>query len=147
MLVPLLNSRTTLEWIGLLEQANVPCGPINRIDQVFSDPQAIARKLTVPMARDGQALDLVASPLRLERTPPEYRLPPPHLGEHTEEILRQTLQLEDREKLSSYAAPARLSENTLTTSAPPQVSDTASPLTAARGRSSLHDQLIPHLCA
>jgi crotonobetainyl-CoA:carnitine CoA-transferase CaiB-like acyl-CoA transferase len=94
LLVPLLKSRTTLVWIGLLEQANVPCGPINRIDQVFSDPQAIARKLTVPMARDGQALDLVASPLRLERTPPEYRLPPPHLGEHTEEILRQTLQLE-----------------------------------------------------
>jgi crotonobetainyl-CoA:carnitine CoA-transferase CaiB-like acyl-CoA transferase len=94
LLVPLLKSRTTLVWIGLLEQANVPCGPINRIDQVFSDAQAIARKLTVPMARDGQALDLVASPLRLERTPPEYRLPPPHLGEHTEEILRQTLQLE-----------------------------------------------------
>ena len=94
LLVPLLKSRTTMEWIGLLEQANVPCGPINRIDQVFSDPQAIARKLTVPMAREGQALNLVASPLRLERTPPEYRLPPPQLGEHTEEILRQTLQLE-----------------------------------------------------
>jgi len=94
LLVPLLKSRTMLEWIGLLEQANVPCGPINRIDQVFSDPQAIARKLTVPMAREGQALNLVASPLRLERTPPEYRLPPPRLGEHTEEILRQTLQLE-----------------------------------------------------
>lgn len=94
LLVPLLKSRTTLEWIGLLEQANVPCGPINRIDQVFLDPQAIARKLTVPMAREGQALNLVASPLRLERTPPEYRLPPPQLGEHTEEILRQTLQLE-----------------------------------------------------
>jgi len=94
LLVPLLKSRTTLEWIGLLEKANVPCGPINRIDQVFSDPQAIARKLTVPMAREGQALNLVASPLRLERTPPEYRLPPPQLGEHTEEILRQTLQLE-----------------------------------------------------
>lgn len=97
LLVPLLKSRTTLEWIGLLERANVPCGPINRIDEVFSDPQAIARKLTIPMARDGQALDLVASPLRLERTPPEYRFPPPHLGEHTEEILRQTLQLEAAE--------------------------------------------------
>jgi crotonobetainyl-CoA:carnitine CoA-transferase CaiB-like acyl-CoA transferase len=97
LLVPLLTSRTTMEWIALLEQANVPCGPINRIDQVFADPQAIARKLTVSIPRAGRALDLVASPLRLERTPPEYCLPPPHLGEHTEEILRQILQLEDVE--------------------------------------------------
>jgi crotonobetainyl-CoA:carnitine CoA-transferase CaiB-like acyl-CoA transferase len=97
LLAPLLKSRVTAEWITLLEKANVPCGSINRIDQVFSDPQAIARKLTVAMARDGQALDLVASPLRLERTPPEYRLPPPLLGQHTEEVLRQTLHLEDVE--------------------------------------------------
>jgi crotonobetainyl-CoA:carnitine CoA-transferase CaiB-like acyl-CoA transferase len=97
LLVPLLTSRTTMEWIALLEQANVPCGPINRIDQVFADPQAIARKLTVSIPRASRALDLVASPLRLERTPPEYRLPPPHLGEHTEEILRQHLELETTE--------------------------------------------------
>ena len=93
LLVPLLKSRATTDWIALLETANVPCGPINRIDQVFSDPQAVARGLTVAIMRGGRPLDLVASPLRLERTPPECRLPPPHLGEHTDEILREHLAL------------------------------------------------------
>jgi crotonobetainyl-CoA:carnitine CoA-transferase CaiB-like acyl-CoA transferase len=97
LLAPLLKSRVTAEWITLLEKTNVPCGPINRIDEVFSDPQAIARNLTTRMQRNGQSLDLVTSPLRLEVTPPEYRLPPPLLGEHTEEVLRQTLHLEDVE--------------------------------------------------
>ncbi len=49
MLKPVFAKRTTAQWIADLEAANVPCGPINRIDQVFSDPQAIARNLTVAM--------------------------------------------------------------------------------------------------
>ena len=86
--------RTLAEWIALLEKANVPCGPINRIDQVFADPQAIARGLVVGMQHSSAGpLDLVASPLRLAKTPPEYRLPPPRLGEHTDEILREHLGL------------------------------------------------------
>lgn len=97
LLAPLLRVRTTMDWIALLERANVPCGPINRIDRVFSDPQAVARGLTVAIQRDGRPLDLVASPLRLERTPPEYRLPPPRLGEHTDEIFSQALGLENSE--------------------------------------------------
>jgi crotonobetainyl-CoA:carnitine CoA-transferase CaiB-like acyl-CoA transferase len=94
ILVPVLAARATREWIALLEHANVPCGPINRIDQVFSDPQAIARGFTIPMQHASGPVDLVASPLRLAKTPPEYREPPPLLGQHTEEILRETLGLE-----------------------------------------------------
>ena len=97
LLAPLLKSRVTSEWIALLEQANVPCGPINRVDQVFSDPQAVARGLIVTTTRNGQPLDLVASPLRLELTPPDCRLPPPELGEHTDEVLREHLGLEAAE--------------------------------------------------
>jgi crotonobetainyl-CoA:carnitine CoA-transferase CaiB-like acyl-CoA transferase len=97
LLNPVFQSRTTMHWIALLEKANVPCGPINHIDQVFADPQAIARGLTVAMTRNGQPLNLVASPLRLERTPPEYRLPPPRLGEHTDEILREQLGIDGAE--------------------------------------------------
>ena len=96
-LEPLLRSRTNAQWIALLEGANVPCGPINRIDQVFADPQALARELTVSMEHADGPLDLVASPLRLARTPPEYRLPPPILGEHTAEVLREVLGLSDVE--------------------------------------------------
>jgi crotonobetainyl-CoA:carnitine CoA-transferase CaiB-like acyl-CoA transferase len=92
LLEALLRQRSTREWIALLERANVPCGPINRIDEVFADPQAIARALTVSLPHSaGPNLDLVASPLRLEKTPPEYRNAPPLLGEHTDAVLRDEL--------------------------------------------------------
>lgn len=97
ILDPLLRTRTNAQWIALFERANVPCGPINRIDQVFADSQAVARQLTVSMEHATGPLDLVASPLRLARTPPEYRLPPPALGEHTDEVLREVLGLPDEE--------------------------------------------------
>lgn len=94
LLEPVLATRTTEEWITRLEAANVPCGPINRIDEVFADPQAIARGFKISMTH-GKAgpIDLLASPLRLSRTPPEYRLAPPVLGEHTHEVLSQILNL------------------------------------------------------
>jgi len=102
LLKPVLKLRSTKEWIALLEDANVPCGPINRIDQVFSDPQATARELTVSMPRDGGEVTLVASPLRLKKTPPEYRHAPPLLGEHTWQVLSEILGLE-REEIASLA--------------------------------------------
>ncbi|MFL5238981.1 MAG: CaiB/BaiF CoA transferase family protein [Rhizomicrobium sp.] len=94
VLEPLFRARTTAQWIALLEAANVPCGPINRIDQLFADRQAVARGLTVRMQHSAVGpLDVVASPLRLAKTPPEYRRAPPRLGEHTDEILREQLGL------------------------------------------------------
>jgi len=97
LLTSLFQTRTTAAWITLLEAANVPCGPINRVDQAFADPQAVARGLTHSMARACGEVGLVASPLRLSRTPPDYRLPPPLLGEHTREILQSELSLSDGE--------------------------------------------------
>jgi crotonobetainyl-CoA:carnitine CoA-transferase CaiB-like acyl-CoA transferase len=97
-LIPMLRARTTAGWIAALEAANVPCGPINRIDQVFADPQAIARGLTVAMQHAAAGtIDLVASPLRLSKTPPEYRSAPPLLGQHTEEILERVLAIQPSE--------------------------------------------------
>ncbi len=94
LLKPIFTTKTTAKWISALEAANIPCGPINSIDQVFADPQAIARGLRVSMDHTAAGpIDLVASPLRLEKTPPEYRLPPPLLGEHTDEVLRELLGL------------------------------------------------------
>ena len=97
LFAPLFTRRKTAEWIALLEAANVPCGPINRVDQVFADPQALARGLTVSLPHASGALDFVASPLRLEKTPPEYRDAPPLLGEHTDAVLRAMLDLSDAE--------------------------------------------------
>jgi crotonobetainyl-CoA:carnitine CoA-transferase CaiB-like acyl-CoA transferase len=98
LLNPVMASRPTADWIAVLEAANVPCGPINRIDQVFADPQAVARgfKISLPHKHAGP-LDLVASPLRLARTPPEYRSAPPLLGEHTRVVLEGELGLSPAE--------------------------------------------------
>jgi len=88
LLKPVLARHSTHVWIDRLEAANVPCGPINRIDEVFCDPQAVFRGLahTVDHAAAGP-LRLAASPLRLMKTPPEYKSAPPTLGQHTEEVL------------------------------------------------------------
>ena len=86
-LIPLLNeitaTRTTAEWIAQLEARAVPCGPINGLAEVFADPQVQARGLAVKAGE----VPLVASPIRLSKTPVEYRRAPPLVGEHTDEIL------------------------------------------------------------
>jgi formyl-CoA transferase len=84
--------RTTRDWVEALEAAGVPNGPINTVEQVFSEPQAIARELRfeLPHSAAGKVA-LVRSPMRFSATPVEHRLPPPLLGEHTDEILRAVL--------------------------------------------------------
>lgn len=92
------RTRTTAEWIALLEDKAVPCGPINTIAQAFDDAQVKARGLavTLPRWKDGEAatdkvkqITGVASPLRLSATPPVLRNAPPALGQHTDEVLRE----------------------------------------------------------
>ena len=96
LLTPLFATRKSAEWIALLEAANVPCGPINSVDQVFADPQALARGFEVSMGhKTAGEIGLVASPLRLSKTPPEYRIAPPVLGEHTRAVLQSELGLSD----------------------------------------------------
>lgn len=98
-LIPLIRQatvfKTTAQWVLELEQAGVPCGPINDVQQVFADPQVIARGLRIelPHALAG-VVPQVASPIRLSETPVEYRNAPPLLGEHTEQILRDWLALD-----------------------------------------------------
>jgi crotonobetainyl-CoA:carnitine CoA-transferase CaiB-like acyl-CoA transferase len=103
LLKPVFAAHGTAEWIALLEKANVPCGPINRIDEVFSDLQTKARNLTVAMPRGHGEVTLVASPLRLEKTPPEYRYAPPFLGEHTQQALSEILGL-SQDRIASLAS-------------------------------------------
>ncbi|MGH8311158.1 MAG: CoA transferase, partial [Steroidobacteraceae bacterium] len=72
--------------------ANVPCGPINDIGQAFAEPQVRHRGLRIDLAHPlAGTVPLVANPINLSRTPLEYRLPPPLLGQHTDEILSQRL--------------------------------------------------------
>ena len=99
-LIPLLcdctRQRTTAEWIARLESLSVPCGPVNDLASVFTDPQVLHRgiRFDQPDASVG-SVPQIASPLRLSKTPVEYRLPPPRLGQHTREVLTAMLCLHE----------------------------------------------------
>jgi crotonobetainyl-CoA:carnitine CoA-transferase CaiB-like acyl-CoA transferase len=98
LLSPILAGRTTADWVGALEAADVPCGPINDLGQVFDDPQVRHRGLRVEIPRAGDPpVPVVASPIRLSRTPVSYEVPPPALGEHTREVLVGLLGMADAE--------------------------------------------------
>jgi crotonobetainyl-CoA:carnitine CoA-transferase CaiB-like acyl-CoA transferase len=104
-LVPLIRQvtvfRTTAEWVALLEKAGVPCGPINDLGQVFSDPQVLARGLRIDMPHPlAGSVPQVASPIRLSETPVAYRKAPPLLGEHSEAVLQALLGLSFEKILS-----------------------------------------------
>lgn len=78
------------EWLVLFEQALVPAGPINNIDEVFNDPQIIAREMRVNIPHPlNKNLTLPGNPIKLSRTPVEYNRPPPLLGEHDEDVFTQ----------------------------------------------------------
>lgn len=94
-LVPLIRQvtvfRTTAEWITALEQAGVPCGPINDLQAVFDDPQVQHRQMRLHLAHPSGAAPGVANPIRLSRTPVSYRHAPPTLGQHDTDIDAQWL--------------------------------------------------------
>jgi crotonobetainyl-CoA:carnitine CoA-transferase CaiB-like acyl-CoA transferase len=93
-----LRSRTSTDWLTALEGLGVPAGPVNTLDEVFADPQVLARgmKVTMPYAHAASgSVDLVGSPLKLGETPVTYRHAPPRIGEHSAEVLRERLGLDD----------------------------------------------------
>ncbi|OGG54179.1 MAG: formyl-CoA transferase [Candidatus Handelsmanbacteria bacterium RIFCSPLOWO2_12_FULL_64_10] len=99
-LVPLLEElfrqRTVADWLRLCAEADVPAGPVNTLDRVFSDPQALARGMLVEMPHPAAGVvRLTGTPLHLSATPAQMRLPPPLLGEHTDEILTRLLGLDE----------------------------------------------------
>lgn len=97
-------TRTRAEWLERLEARGVPCGPINDYRQVFEDPQVRHRGLRVDLQReDGSTVSTIASPLRLQGTPPVYERAPPRLGDSTAQVLQELLQL-DGEEVARYRA-------------------------------------------
>ena len=83
-----LATRPAAEWLAALEAAQVPCGPINDLAQVFADPQVLHRGMvaTLPHAAAGE-VRVVANPVRFSATPARSERAPPRLGEHTDEVL------------------------------------------------------------
>lgn len=91
-------TRTRAEWLERLESRGVPCGPINNYREVFEDAQVQHRKLRVDLQRpDGSMVSTIASPLRLQGTPPVYDRAPPTLGDATEDVLGSLLGLSSEE--------------------------------------------------
>ena len=84
----IMRTQTTGWWVERLEAASIGCGPINTVAQAFADPQVRARETVVRMVRDdGSEVQVVANPVRLSATPVQYRLAPPTLGQHSDEVL------------------------------------------------------------
>ncbi|MCH9784235.1 MAG: CoA transferase [Gammaproteobacteria bacterium] len=98
-LIPALRQttvmKTTAEWLRLLEDAGVPGGPVNTIEQVFEDPQVRHRGLRIDLSHPlTKSVPLVGSPLRLSASPVRYQAAPPLLGQHTGDVLGQVLGLD-----------------------------------------------------
>jgi len=96
----LTATKPTQNWLDGLEKLGVPVGPVNDIGQVFSDPHVLARGMKVtmphPAAGSGQ-IDLIGNPIKLSESPVDYTRSPPTCGQHTDEVLKELLFLEEKE--------------------------------------------------
>lgn len=97
LVAELVKQKTQSAWLDGLASRNVPCGPVNNLEQVFTDEHILARDMRIEMNhpyRSGETVSLIGNPLKLSRTPVTYRQPPPRLGEHTDIVLEQRLGLD-----------------------------------------------------
>jgi crotonobetainyl-CoA:carnitine CoA-transferase CaiB-like acyl-CoA transferase len=102
MLIPLLDvlfrEKSVAEWLQICEQTGIPAAPINTIDQVFSDPQVKARDLVLEgKLSAGDKFRMAGGPFKLNGEGASIRIPPPALGEHSEDILGEMLGLSKKE--------------------------------------------------
>ncbi len=107
-LIPLLQAvfarRPAAEWVDRLLAAGIPAGPINTIPAALGDPHVAARGLVHEIdLQAGEVLRLIGPPVRMAPDAAEVRTPPPRLGEHTDEVLRDVLGL-DADAIAAYRA-------------------------------------------
>ncbi len=94
-LTPVMRGHPTGWWVEKLEAVKIGCGPINKLSEVFADPQVRARETVVEMpGAGGGRVKVIANPVRLSATPADYRIAPPRLGQHTEAVLSEWLGLD-----------------------------------------------------
>ncbi|MCU0561649.1 MAG: CoA transferase [Desulfobacterales bacterium] len=84
-----IQCRTREEWITLLNQAGVPCGPVNNLAQTFADPQVLHQEMVIESAQPSGPVKMPGFALKLSQTPARLRKPSPQVGEHSLEVLRE----------------------------------------------------------
>ncbi|MCY7295294.1 CaiB/BaiF CoA transferase family protein [Alteromonas sp. a30] len=99
LIADILQLHSTDYWLEKLKNNTIPCAPVNKMNDVFESEQVIERQMQVSMAHPltSKPISLVGSPLKLSDTPVSYDLPPPYCGQHTDSILKATLNLSDEE--------------------------------------------------
>jgi formyl-CoA transferase len=93
-LAAVICSRATDEWVEALRAADLPCGPVNTVDRILSDPHVTGLDLITRIERGEHTFQVVGSPLRFSGSRRRDPVPPPRLGEHTDAILEELLGLE-----------------------------------------------------
>jgi crotonobetainyl-CoA:carnitine CoA-transferase CaiB-like acyl-CoA transferase len=96
ILPEITRQKTQQHWVEGLAGLAVPAGPVNTLDQVFSDPQVLARDMKVTLPYRGSAkgeVDLIGNPIKFSETPVEYRVAPPRAGQDSDAILEELLDL------------------------------------------------------
>ena len=90
LLRDIFRTRPVAEWVEIIERGGVPCGPINKVDEVINSPQVQARNMIAHIPHPTEPeMRVPNSPLKLAATPPEVRRPSPLLGQHNAEILTE----------------------------------------------------------
>ena len=98
LLAEIFLSRSTDEWLKLLNSAEVPCAPVQTVDQVFKAPQVLHREMLVQVEHPtAGTVRMAGIPVKFSLTPASVRLPPPLLGQHNEEVLESWLEMNDKE--------------------------------------------------
>jgi len=92
-----LLTRSRDEWLRIFVQAKVPAGPVNRVDQVASDPELISRGLFYADRANGRGVPQVGLGIAVDGSSSSYRQAPPRLGEHTARVLREWLAYDDEQ--------------------------------------------------
>ena len=99
LLIPVLQQRTTDQWLAALEKVGVPCGPINTLDRVFADPQVQYRQLEIEMPHpEAGSVKLVSNPVRFDNEALNASTAPPLLGQHTKAVLKELLGLDEHQQ-------------------------------------------------
>jgi crotonobetainyl-CoA:carnitine CoA-transferase CaiB-like acyl-CoA transferase len=113
ILESVIGGRSREEWIAILNQAGVPCGPVNDLAQAFSDPQVLHQEMVLESMQPCGPVRITGFPVKLSASPARLRRPSPQVGEHTVEILQELgyrkAEIEDllQTKAVSKTAPPR----------------------------------------